>query len=244
MIGHFREPMDIASSSFSETTTIFGGESNLREALANVVRQYHPALIGIATTCLSETIGDDLNSCSADPGRSERPAGAGPVSTPSFRGTHRTVFNAAVCAVLDSLAQPRRRRAPAFVTCCRGSVSPATSGTCGRDRRGLSDSLHDSSRHSETARRARRARLRAIPPAGHAGRDGQMGGAEATIGVRATISLRRAGANAPRALRGAAPFQGFPIGHEESDRLFQAPILRSAMPEKHARNAPPRGLLH
>ena len=60
MISHFREPLDIASSNFSEETAIFGGRENLRTGLENVVRQYAPRLIGIATTCLAETIGDDV----------------------------------------------------------------------------------------------------------------------------------------------------------------------------------------
>ena len=60
MISHFKEPLDIASSNFGEATAIFGGMENLREGLANVVRQYAPRLIGIASTCLAETIGDDV----------------------------------------------------------------------------------------------------------------------------------------------------------------------------------------
>ena len=32
IISHFREPMDIAASGFSEASTIFGGETNLRRA--------------------------------------------------------------------------------------------------------------------------------------------------------------------------------------------------------------------
>src|ERR1035438_2412566 len=41
LISHFREPMDIAVSGFSEATTVFGGGDNLRTGLHNVARQYH-----------------------------------------------------------------------------------------------------------------------------------------------------------------------------------------------------------
>ena len=58
MISHFKEPIDIASSNFSESATIFGGRDNLRAGLANVARQYQPTVIGVATTCLAETIGE------------------------------------------------------------------------------------------------------------------------------------------------------------------------------------------
>ena len=60
LISHFREPVDIASTNFSEDSAIFGGRKNLHTALDNVGRQYRPALIGIATTCLSETMGENM----------------------------------------------------------------------------------------------------------------------------------------------------------------------------------------
>ena len=50
VISHFKEPIDIASSNFSETTAIFGGADNLRIALDNLTRQYKPSAIGIALT--------------------------------------------------------------------------------------------------------------------------------------------------------------------------------------------------
>jgi nitrogenase molybdenum-iron protein NifN len=60
LISHFREPIDIASTNFSEDSAVFGGRENLHTALDNVGRQYRPALVGIATTCLSETMGENM----------------------------------------------------------------------------------------------------------------------------------------------------------------------------------------
>jgi nitrogenase molybdenum-iron protein NifN len=60
LISHFREPMDIASSNFHEESAIFGGSSNFQQGVLNVLRQYQPQLIGAATTCLAETIGEDM----------------------------------------------------------------------------------------------------------------------------------------------------------------------------------------
>ncbi|MDR0872323.1 MAG: nitrogenase, partial [Prevotellaceae bacterium] len=60
LISHFREPMDIASSNFSEETTIFGGNKNFNAGIDNIISQYHPRVIGIASTCLAETIGEDV----------------------------------------------------------------------------------------------------------------------------------------------------------------------------------------
>ena len=57
---HFNEPVDVGSSSLNEKGTIYGGEKNLEQALDNVRRVYKPQAIGILTTCLAETIGEDV----------------------------------------------------------------------------------------------------------------------------------------------------------------------------------------
>ena len=61
IISHFREPMDIASSSLGEKHAIYGGGPNLKQGLHNVMGKYGPQLIGVATTCLTETIGDNVS---------------------------------------------------------------------------------------------------------------------------------------------------------------------------------------
>ena len=60
VISHFREPMDIASSSLGEKHAIYGGGPNLKAGLKNVMDKYGAGLIGVASTCLTETIGDDM----------------------------------------------------------------------------------------------------------------------------------------------------------------------------------------
>ncbi len=60
MATHYNEPVDIASTSLTEQGTIFGGEKNLLKGLTNVVKLYQPEVIGVATTCLAETIGEDV----------------------------------------------------------------------------------------------------------------------------------------------------------------------------------------
>lgn len=107
MISHFKEPIDIASSNFNEAAVIFGGRDNFFKALANVITQYEPELIGIATTCLAETIGDDVRSFIAElsqDDKAELPELVS-VSTPSFKGTHAEGFHAAVKAVVETLAE-------------------------------------------------------------------------------------------------------------------------------------------
>lgn len=61
IISHFREPMDIASSSLGEKHAIHGGGPNLKKGLLTVMEKYGASLVGVATTCLTETIGDDVS---------------------------------------------------------------------------------------------------------------------------------------------------------------------------------------
>lgn len=111
IISHFREPMDIASSSLGEKHAVYGGGPNLKLGLKNVITKYRARLIGVATTCLTETIGDDvpmllhefkhefkdvLESC----GYPE----VVNVSTPSYSGTHMEGFHATVRAVVDQIS--------------------------------------------------------------------------------------------------------------------------------------------
>ena len=107
VISHFKEPVDIASTNFSEETAIFGGGVNLNLALDNLRKQYNPEMIGIATTCLSETIGDDV-AMFLKSYREQRTKEKLPeiihVSTPSYRGTHMDGFHGAVQAVVENLS--------------------------------------------------------------------------------------------------------------------------------------------
>lgn len=111
-ISHFREPIDIASSNFTEASAIFGGGQNLKTALENVTKQYRPLAIGVTSTCLSETIGENvpmyLSQYRAE--TADREGGGAPVifyaSTPSYRGTHMDGFHEAIFAAVSALAAP------------------------------------------------------------------------------------------------------------------------------------------
>jgi nitrogenase molybdenum-iron protein NifN len=107
LISHFREPMDIASSNFHEESAIFGGSENFQKGVLNVTRQYQPQLIGAATTCLAETIGEDMPGLLRELRENHGDAAAPivPVSTPSYRGTHMDGFHAAVKALVEQLGR-------------------------------------------------------------------------------------------------------------------------------------------
>ncbi len=128
IISHYREPIDIASSSLGEKQAVYGGGPNLKQGLGNVINKYGARLIGVATTCLTETIGDDVPGIvrefrqEADRGAAARPEIV-TVSTPSYSGTHMEGFHAAVKALVTHLAQGGEPAAA--VNLLPGFVSPA-----------------------------------------------------------------------------------------------------------------------
>ena len=128
IISHFREPMDIASSSLGEKHAIYGGGPNLKQGLENVMDKYGAGLIGVATTCLTETIGDDVPGLVREfrqelaPRGRELPAIV-TVSTPSYCGTHMEGFHAAVKAVVEQMAEGGEPTGA--VNLLPGFVSPA-----------------------------------------------------------------------------------------------------------------------
>ena len=109
LISHFKEPVDIASSNFNEDTAVFGGSHNLKLGLQNITKQYKPEIIGIATTCLSETIGDDVDMILREYAGDSDPDLPGPLmvhaSTPSYQGSHIDGFHAAMRATVEQLAE-------------------------------------------------------------------------------------------------------------------------------------------
>ncbi|THB64070.1 MAG: nitrogenase [Spirochaetaceae bacterium] len=106
LISHFKEPIDIASSNFSEESAIYGGANNLKTAIMNIVQQYNPVMIGIASTCLSETIGDDVKRIIRELKKEQpRLPEIVSVSTASYRGTHVDGFHAVAAALVKDLAE-------------------------------------------------------------------------------------------------------------------------------------------
>jgi len=61
---HFGELVQVAVSSLGEDASVFGGKKNLIAAIENIIARRHPELIGVITTCLSETIAMTLTESS------------------------------------------------------------------------------------------------------------------------------------------------------------------------------------
>ncbi len=114
MAAHFNEPVDIASSSLNEEGTVYGGESNLKKGLKNLIRLYNPEIIGVGTTCLAETIGEDIKRITAEFVEEEKLKDViiVPVSTPGYGGTQfEGYYRALLCMVrqITGYSEPNGR---------------------------------------------------------------------------------------------------------------------------------------
>ncbi len=100
---HFKDPAMASSSSFTEGASVFGGGSNLKTAAKNIFDIYNPKIIAVHTTCLSETIGDDLNALIQG---LDIPEGKYVVhtNTPSYKGSHITGFSNMISGFIKYLS--------------------------------------------------------------------------------------------------------------------------------------------
>ena len=105
---HFNEPVDVGSSALNEKGTIYGGEANLKQAFDNIRRIYQPRLIGVLTSCLAETIGEDVERIALDYRQANNltdlPIVA--VSTPGYGGSHSEGYWLTLKRIVSELARP------------------------------------------------------------------------------------------------------------------------------------------
>lgn len=125
---HYKEPVMAATSSFTEGSSVFGGQANLLQGIQNIFTLYNPDVIAVHTTCLSETIGDDI------PQIFEKARADGIVpegkymlhcNTPSYVGSHVTGYANMVRAMVHYFAQSTGKIDEKKVTIIPGWVEPA-----------------------------------------------------------------------------------------------------------------------
>jgi len=109
---HFKESIALNSTAMSEDSAIFGGWENLKRGLGRVVEKFRPGVVGVMTSGLTETMGDDVRSAIVQ-FRKENPAhDLVPVvwaSTPDYCGSLQEGYAAAVEAILGTLAEGGER---------------------------------------------------------------------------------------------------------------------------------------
>ena len=110
---HYKEPVMAATSSFTEGSSVFGGQANLLQAISTIFSVYNPDVIAVHTTCLSETIGDDIPQIIAK-ARVEGKIPTGKriihANTPSYVGSHVTGFANMVKGMVAYFAEPSEKR--------------------------------------------------------------------------------------------------------------------------------------
>ena len=124
---HYKEPVMAATSSFTEGSSVFGGQANLLQSITNIFAVYNPDVIAVHTTCLSETIGDDIPQIVAK-ARDEGKVPAGKhvihANTPSYVGTHVTGFANMVKGMVTYLSEPTAEKC-GTINIIPGWVEPA-----------------------------------------------------------------------------------------------------------------------
>jgi nitrogenase molybdenum-iron protein beta chain len=105
---HYKDPIMAGTSSFTEGSSVFGGQANLLQALANMFTIYDPDLVAVHSTCLSETIGDDLKQiCDKAVSDGKVPEGKKVIfcNTPSYVGSHVTGFSNMCAGIVKGLVE-------------------------------------------------------------------------------------------------------------------------------------------
>jgi nitrogenase molybdenum-iron protein NifN len=222
IISHFNEPIDIASSSLGEKHAVYGGAANLKLGLNNVIAAYRPKLIGVATTCLTETIGDNVpmilqeyrGECGLTDGLE-----VVHVSTPSYGGTHMEGFHAALRAVVMQLAGDGEHHQGinllgGFVSTADLRYLKAICTDFGLDVTLLPD-------YSETLDGEIAEDYHVLPNGGTPlSAIRAMGGARATIELGATLPAQTAGTELQQRFDCRLERVGLPIGIRATDRLL------------------------
>ncbi len=123
-VRHFREAIPLQTTAMSEVTTILGGVDNLEQAIVNIVDRAHPQIIGICSTGLTETQGEDGEGALRTI-RARHPELAPValvfVSTPDYEGAFQDGWRLAVTRMIEELAEPAVRRHPRRINILPGS---------------------------------------------------------------------------------------------------------------------------
>src|SRR5512133_221229 len=105
---HYKESIALNATAMSEDSAIFGGWENLKKGIGRVIEKFHPEVVGVMTSGLTETMGDDVHSAIVH-FRQEHPEVAHiPIihaATPEYCGSLQEGYAAAVEAIVSSLPE-------------------------------------------------------------------------------------------------------------------------------------------
>ena len=105
---HYKESIALNSTAMSEDSAIFGGWENLKKGIGRVIEKFHPQVVGVMTSGLTETMGDDVQSAIVH-FRMEHPEFDDvPIihaRTPDYCGSLQEGYAAAVEAIISGLPE-------------------------------------------------------------------------------------------------------------------------------------------
>ncbi|HTP65738.1 MAG TPA: bifunctional nitrogenase iron-molybdenum cofactor biosynthesis protein NifEN [Geobacteraceae bacterium] len=105
---HFKESIPLNSTSMSEDTAIFGGWENLKKGIKRVIEKFRPEVVGVMTSGLTETMGDDAASAIVQFRQENPELAAVPIIhavTPDYCGSLQEGYAAAVEAIVATLPE-------------------------------------------------------------------------------------------------------------------------------------------
>lgn len=110
LVRHFREAIPLQTTAMNEATTILGGMDQIEQAVVNIKKRANPDVIGICSTGLTETKGEDVG------GDLKIIRGKHPelgdtqvvyVSTPDYVGAFQDGWAKAVLAMIEALVDSK-----------------------------------------------------------------------------------------------------------------------------------------
>jgi nitrogenase molybdenum-iron protein NifN len=100
---HFNDPIAIQTTAVNDITAVFdGGEYGVTTAVENITKKITPDLIGLFSTGLTETKGDDLRGAA-----SKLETLSVWVNTPDFEGSLESGWSLSVEAMIEQLCEPK-----------------------------------------------------------------------------------------------------------------------------------------
>ncbi|WEX79559.1 nitrogenase iron-molybdenum cofactor biosynthesis protein NifN (plasmid) [Sinorhizobium numidicum] len=112
-VRHFKEAIPLQTTAMDEVATILGGADHLEQAILNLKTRAKPRLIGICTTALAETRGEDFVGDLAKIKLEHAEELAGTVvvltKTPDFDGAIEEGWAKAVTAMIEAITQTGER---------------------------------------------------------------------------------------------------------------------------------------
>ena len=123
-VRHFKESIPLQTTAMSEVATVLGGFDNVEQAVMNIYSKSRPAIVGMCSTGLTETKGDDVEGY-LKLTRQRHPELEDTaliyVSTPDFKGAFQDGWAATVLRILQVLVEkPAAPREPARVAVLPG----------------------------------------------------------------------------------------------------------------------------